>query len=40
MSRKQKRNLAENGPASWAPDNKGFWPRWADRSSAGPPCRR
>ncbi|MGP0030144.1 MAG: MMPL family transporter [Acidimicrobiales bacterium] len=31
MSRKQKRNLAENGPRVIGADNKGFWPRWADR---------
>jgi putative drug exporter of the RND superfamily len=30
MSRKQKRNLAENGPRIIGADNKGFWPRWAD----------
>ncbi len=30
MSRKQKRNLAENGPRIVGADNKGFWPRWAD----------
>ncbi len=31
MSRKQKRNLAENGPRVVGADNKGFWPNWADR---------
>ncbi len=31
MSRKQKRNLAENGPRIVGADNKGFWPGWADR---------
>ena len=31
MSRKQKRNLAENGPRIVGADNKGFWPNWADR---------
>lgn len=31
MSRKQKRNLAENGPRVVGADNKGFWPHWADR---------
>jgi putative drug exporter of the RND superfamily len=30
MSRKQKRNLIENGPRIIGADNKGFWPRWAD----------
>jgi RND superfamily putative drug exporter len=30
MSRKQKRNLAENGPRIVGADNKGFWPKWAD----------
>ncbi len=30
MSRKQKRNLAENGPRIVGADNKGFWPAWAD----------
>jgi RND superfamily putative drug exporter len=30
MSRKQKRNLAENGPRIVGADSKGFWPRWAD----------
>ena len=41
MSRKQKRNLAENGPRIVGADSKGFWPNWADRvqrsrgSSAG-----
>jgi RND superfamily putative drug exporter len=31
MSRKQKRNLAANGPRVVGADNKGFWPNWADR---------
>ncbi len=31
MSRKQKRNLAENGPRIIGADSKGFWPKWADR---------
>ncbi len=31
MSRKQKRNLAENGPRVVGSDSKGFWPNWADR---------
>jgi RND superfamily putative drug exporter len=31
MSRKQKRNLAENGPRIVGADGKGFWPNWADR---------
>jgi RND superfamily putative drug exporter len=30
MSRKQKRNLRENGPRIVGADNKGFWPKWAD----------
>jgi putative drug exporter of the RND superfamily len=30
MSKKQKRNLAENGPRIIGADNKGFWPKWAD----------
>jgi RND superfamily putative drug exporter len=30
MSKKQKRNLAENGPRIVGADNKGFWPKWAD----------
>jgi putative drug exporter of the RND superfamily len=30
MSRKQKRNLAENGPRIIGTDSKGFWPKWAD----------
>jgi RND superfamily putative drug exporter len=30
MSRKQKKNLAENGPRIVGADNKGFWPGWAD----------
>jgi RND superfamily putative drug exporter len=36
MSRKQKRNLAENGPRIIGADNKGFWPRWADRIQRRP----
>jgi putative drug exporter of the RND superfamily len=31
MSRKQKRNLAQNGPRIVGADSKGFWPQWADR---------
>jgi RND superfamily putative drug exporter len=31
MSRKQKRNLAVNGPRIVGADSKGFWPNWADR---------
>jgi RND superfamily putative drug exporter len=31
MSRKQKRNLAANGPRVVGSDSKGFWPNWADR---------
>jgi putative drug exporter of the RND superfamily len=31
MSRKQKKNLVENGPRIVGADNKGFWPNWADR---------
>jgi RND superfamily putative drug exporter len=30
MSKKQKRNLAENGPRIVGADSKGFWPKWAD----------
>ncbi|HWE65286.1 MAG TPA: MMPL family transporter [Acidimicrobiales bacterium] len=30
MSRKQKSNLAKNGPRIVGADNKGFWPGWAD----------
>jgi len=30
MSRKQQRNLAENGPRIVGADSKGFWPKWAD----------
>jgi RND superfamily putative drug exporter len=36
MSRKQKRNLAENGPRIVGADSKGFWPRWADRVQRRP----
>jgi len=36
MSRKQKRNLAENGPRIVGADNKGFWPNWADRVRSRP----
>jgi len=36
MSRKQKRNLAENGPRVVGADNKGFWPNWADRVQRRP----
>jgi RND superfamily putative drug exporter len=31
ISRKQTRNLAENGPRIVGADSKGFWPNWADR---------
>ncbi len=30
MSRKQRRNLAANGPRIVGAGNKGFWPKWAD----------
>ena len=30
MSRKQKKNLAENGPRIVGSDSKGFWAKWAD----------
>ncbi len=30
MSRRQKRNLADNGPRIVGADSKGFWPGWAD----------
>ena len=36
MSRKQKRNLAENGPRIVGADSKGFWPNWADRVQKHP----
>jgi RND superfamily putative drug exporter len=36
MSRKQKRNLAENGPRVVGADSKGFWPNWADRVQKHP----
>jgi putative drug exporter of the RND superfamily len=36
MSRKQKRNLADNGPRIVGADGKGFWPRWADRIQRRP----
>jgi RND superfamily putative drug exporter len=36
MSRKQKRNLAENGPRIVGADSKGFWPNWADRIQRRP----
>jgi len=36
MSRKQKRNLAENGPRIVGADSKGFWPKWADRVQRAP----
>ena len=36
MSRKQKRNLAENGPRIIGTDSKGFWPNWADRVQKHP----
>ena len=31
MSRKQEKNLVENGPRIVGADSKGFWPNWADR---------
>ena len=36
MSRKQKRNLAQNGPRVIGTDSKGFWPNWADRVQKHP----
>ncbi len=36
MSRKQKRNLAQNGPRIVGADNKGFWPNWANRVQRWP----
>ena len=36
MSRKQKRNLAENGPRIVGADSAGFWPKWADRVQRRP----
>jgi RND superfamily putative drug exporter len=36
MSRKQKKNLAQNGPRIVGADSKGFWPRWADRVQRRP----
>ena len=36
MSRKQKRNLAENGPRTVGADSKGFWAKWADRVQRAP----
>jgi RND superfamily putative drug exporter len=36
MSRKQKKNLAENGPRIIGSDSKGFWPNWADRVQRRP----
>jgi RND superfamily putative drug exporter len=36
MSRKQKRNLTQNGPRVVGADNKGFWPNWADRVQGRP----
>ncbi len=36
MSRKQKRNLAENGPRIIGADSKGFWPKWADLVQRNP----
>jgi RND superfamily putative drug exporter len=36
MSRKQKRNLIENGPRIVGADSKGFWPNWADRIQRRP----
>src|SRR3984957_18377520 len=36
MSRKQKRNLALNGPRIVGADSKGFWPNWADRVQRRP----
>jgi RND superfamily putative drug exporter len=36
MSRSQKKNLAEKGPRVIGADNKGFWPKWADRVQKRP----
>jgi putative drug exporter of the RND superfamily len=36
MSRRQKHNLAQNGPRIVGADGKGFWPRWADRVQRRP----
>jgi len=36
MSRKQKKDLAENGPRIVGADSKGFWPKWADRVQRAP----
>jgi putative drug exporter of the RND superfamily len=36
MSRRQKRNLAANGPRIVGADSKGFWPNWADRVQRRP----
>ena len=36
MSRKQKKNLAANGPRIIGSDSKGFWPNWADRVQRRP----
>jgi RND superfamily putative drug exporter len=36
MSRKQKKNLAHNGPRVVGADSKGFWPKWADRVQRAP----
>ncbi len=36
MSRKQKRNLAENGPRIVGADKQGFWPNWADLVQRAP----
>jgi putative drug exporter of the RND superfamily len=36
MSRKQKRNLLQNGPRIVGTGSKGFWPRWADNIQRRP----
>jgi RND superfamily putative drug exporter len=36
LSRKQKKNLAVNGPRVVGAGSKGFWPRWADLIQSGP----
>ncbi len=36
LSRKQKKNLAANGPRVVGAGTKGFWPKWADFIQSGP----
>jgi len=36
LSRKQKKNLAVNGPRVVGAGSKGFWPKWADIIQSGP----